>query len=196
MRLNIIIAVLVGLMAYGLTLYMDTRTPKAPQITMVPSDVITTLNDAPAAKPFSFTDYEGRTHALEDFKGKIVILNFWASWCAPCIKEFPMLINTVEQRPDDVVLIALSSDMDEDSMNRFIKRKLALPEGAAKDSILIAFDENQTITQGLYGTTKLPETYLIDREQNMRAKIIGADWESEDLEEYLNLLLGSTENDS
>jgi cytochrome c biogenesis protein CcmG/thiol:disulfide interchange protein DsbE len=194
MRLNIIIAVLVGLMAYGLTLYMDTRTPKAPPIILVPNSVITTLPDSPAALDFSFTDSKGQTHALKDFKGKTVLLNFWASWCAPCIKEFPVLIDAVNKRPDELVLIALSSDIDENSMQRFITRKLDIPEGA--DNILIAFDANQAVTQGLYETFKLPETYVIDKAQNMRAKIVGADWTSEDLEQYLDLLLGSTENDS
>ena len=120
MRLNILIAICAGLLTYGLTVYLDSGSPPGK-----PESVEAPLSgDSPdlgAETPaFSFTDINGESRNIRDFEGKIVILNFWASWCPPCIKEFPLLLDAAANHKDDVVLIALSSDHDKQAMNRFI----------------------------------------------------------------------------
>ncbi len=186
MRLNLILMLTIGALAYSITLYMDSRKPSAQTITLQPDTAITTLTTQEIAPNFTFTPQNGTKHTLKEFNGKIILLNFWASWCPPCIKEFPHLIKAAKNNPKDIVLIALSSDIDEDSMNKFIQK---LDLGEETNNIFIALDKNQTITQSLFKTFKLPETLIIDQSQIMRAKIIGANWSDEDLDKHIRLLI-------
>lgn len=181
MRLNALILVIIALSAYSLTIYIDGRKPNIIEAPITP---IKALEEQEKAPDFSFQTPDGKQHTLRDFEGKIVILNFWASWCPPCIKEFPHLLRAAEENPNDVILIALSSDLDEQSMSRFTK-KLTIPK---TKNVFIALDQDQKITQGLFKTFKLPETILIDARQIPRQKIIGADWNYEDLDKQLELL--------
>lgn len=177
MRLNLLIALAVALATYALTLYFNNRTP---QITQAPISV-----EAPTTgeitPEFSFTDVNGRVHSIRDFEGKKIILNFWASWCPPCIKEFPLLLKAAAENKEDTIFIALSSDHEPEAFNRFID-KLEIKRA---DNIFIALDEQTKITGGLFQTFRLPETILIDKKQRMRSKLIGADWTYEQLASLL-----------
>ncbi|MCB0408188.1 MAG: TlpA family protein disulfide reductase, partial [Bdellovibrionales bacterium] len=73
------------------------------------------------APDFSIQDLKGQTITLSEFKNKIVIVNFWASWCEPCVKEFPSLIQLLKQFPDDLVLLAISADYTLEDLNGFTK---------------------------------------------------------------------------
>lgn len=184
MKTNIAILIIIALATYGLTLYFGQT-----EIKTVPIKTKTTplLNEQ--IPSFSFTTLDGKTHAIENFKDKIIILNFWASWCAPCVKEFPLLLNAAHENKNDLVLIALSSDIDENAIHNFIKKmktKHDLKFNA--DNIFIAFDENQAITADIFGTFKLPETILIAPNQTMRHKFIGANWTKKDLQDWLEKL--------
>ena len=78
----------------------------------------------------SFTDLSGHPHPLSDYRGKIVVLNFWATWCAPCREELPMLSKlSKELAPQDVTFLAVSLDDAKSQSNipRFLeKKKIAL----------------------------------------------------------------------
>jgi thiol-disulfide isomerase/thioredoxin len=179
MWLNVTIAVVVGLLAYGATLYFDHADP--PKIQTAPVD--TTLSIDSPAPDFTFKTLDGKTRALTDFKDKNIILNFWATWCQPCIVEFPALLRIAEQE-SDTVLIALSSDLNEDAIRKFLK-KLEMSPGK---NVFIAIDEDARITHGLFQTFKLPETLLIDKNQMLRHKIVGANWTEEDMRAKLKEL--------
>lgn len=198
MKTNILIMVIIGALTYLATIAMETRKP-APQAITTPSHIEQTENTPtlkvqtlPKAQTpiFSFEDIHAQTHNIEDFKGRLILLNFWASWCPPCIKEFPHLIEIAEQFSDQITLIALSSDHDKEAMMRFVN-KLDL-EG--KSNILIALDEEQKITKVLFGTYKLPETILITPEQIMHSKVIGGDWKKQEMENHIKLLLSNIKN--
>jgi cytochrome c biogenesis protein CcmG/thiol:disulfide interchange protein DsbE len=128
------------------------------------------------APAFSFTDLEGKIHHSSEFKGKTVILNFWASWCPPCVKEFPALIAMAKKHPD-TVLLALSADIDDKAIENFLARQHL--ETAA--NIIVARD-SENIAQKLFGTFQLPETFVIDHNWKIREKFIGADWQAVDME--------------
>jgi cytochrome c biogenesis protein CcmG, thiol:disulfide interchange protein DsbE len=171
---NVVVFGVLAALAYGLTLYADSR---APVIVRQPESVAAALPKGEAAPDFSFKATDGKTRALSDFKGKLVVLNFWASWCPPCVKEFPALVRIARDNPEDVALIALSSDLDEAQMRAFLKKQPALPA-----NVFVALDEQQAVTQKLFQTYKLPETLLIDAGQVIRVKIAGADWTLEELQ--------------
>lgn len=167
--INLIVIITLIAAGWGLTIFLNDAQPPAP-----PAQA-----EAPAtgqrAPDFTFTAIDGKSHRLSGFKDKIIILNFWASWCAPCIKEMPALIGIAKKFPDDVVLVALSSDMDDKAVHNFLRQqKLAAPQKPGAN-ILFARD-SENITGTLFQTYRLPETFIIDPALGIREKFIGADW--------------------
>lgn len=148
------------------------------------------MKEATSLQPlpeFSFTDLQGRTHSVSEYRGKALILNFWASWCAPCVKEFPQMLRLAEMEADKLVIVFLSSDENKNDIERFIKRHITqdIPANA-----IVALDEGKSITQTLFQTYKLPESYLVTAEGYIREKIIGADvvWDGADMREKVRAL--------
>lgn len=125
-----------------------------------------------ASPDFAFQALDGSKHKLSDFRGKVVILNFWASWCAPCVIEFPQMIDLAKAKEGKAILLFLSQDEDEDAIKRFLKKHA--PE-LSQENIYVALDREQKTARALYQTYKLPETYLIGRDGRIAEKIIGAD---------------------
>lgn len=128
------------------------------------------------APDFTVTDSE-RTVTLSKFEGKPVVLNFWATWCPPCIEEMPSLIQLQDRLKDKVTVVAVSLDVDESAYKRFVTdRKL---------NMVTVRDADQK-SNTLYGTYKFPETYIIDSKGTIRRKFIGAvNWNDPQIEEYL-----------
>jgi thiol-disulfide isomerase/thioredoxin len=107
------------------------------------------------APDFSFKDIEGKMVALSQFKGKYVVINFWASWCVPCVKEFPALNElTANIHEDKLVRIFVTEDTDTADFARArIKYNL---RG------IHLFANNELITK--YKAASIPQLYLIDKE--------------------------------
>lgn len=181
MRLNIFIFVMIALATYAATLYFNHR--QAPVIIQAAQNNDPIQTQSQTAPDFSFTALDGKTHKLSDFKGKVIVLNFWASWCPPCVKEFPILLGIINQFPDDAVLIALSSDLDDAAMLRFIDKHPTLPK-----NMFVARDQDQSITHKLYQTFNLPETLVIAPDLTLHSKLIGADWDPALLSEKIKML--------
>jgi cytochrome c biogenesis protein CcmG, thiol:disulfide interchange protein DsbE len=133
-----------------------------------------------AAKDFSVQDSD-RTVSLNQFKGQIVILNFWATWCPPCVEELPSLMSLQDRmRGRGVVVVGVSIDVDGDAYHRFLKM-----HGI---NFLTVRDPEQKVA-GMYGTTGWPETYIIDRQGVMRRKFVGpVDWNSPEVVQFLTKL--------
>ncbi len=168
MRLNIILFTAIIVIAAATTYMFDNAQHTTPAPESVPA--------------FTFTDTNGKTHAITDFKGKIVLLNFWASWCTPCLKEFPDFIKTANAHPEDVLIIALSSDFKTEAMTKFLtKMKKQFPKTFPTKNMIVALDKDAKITQNLFQITRLPETIVIDTSGKMVEKIIGANWTPADL---------------
>ena len=127
-----------------------------------------------SAPDFTFQDLDGKTHKLSDFRGKTVILNFWASWCTPCVIEFPQMLELASNNQKNTIFIFLSLDSNERDIVRFLKKYIKAP---ISGNVMVALDQDKLISQKLYQTYKIPETYLIDPNQQIKEKIIGAvDW--------------------
>ncbi|HZW97182.1 MAG TPA: TlpA disulfide reductase family protein [Candidatus Eremiobacteraceae bacterium] len=133
-----------------------------------------------AAPDFTVRD-SSRTVTLSQFKGQVVVLNFWATWCPPCIEEMPSLVQMQQRMKDKgVTVLAVSVDVDNSSYQRFLR-----DHGV---NLLSVRDADQK-SNSLYGTFKFPETYVIDRNGVVRRKFIGpVDWTEPDVIEYLGKL--------
>ena len=130
-----------------------------------------------AAPDFAITD-ASKTVALHDLKGDVVVLNFWATWCPPCIEEMPSLVRMQHQLADKgVKVLAVSIDVDQKAYEKFLK-----DHGV---DLLTVRDPDQKAST-VYGTFKWPETYIIDRKGVVRRKFIGAvDWTHPEIESYI-----------
>ncbi len=132
------------------------------------------------APQFTVQDSD-RTVSLSDLKGKVVVLNFWATWCPPCVEEMPSLIQMQQRMKDNgVIVLAVSVDDDQNSYQKFLRDN--------RVNLLTVRDADQK-SNHLYGTFKFPETYIIDRNGVVRRKFIGpVDWTQADVLDYLSKL--------
>lgn len=186
MKRNLIILLLTMLCGAGLTYLLDYAHNK-PSAVSLPEEPVNVKSEP--VPDFSFETLESTEASIDDLRGKIVVLNFWASWCAPCVKEFPLLLETALTHKDEVILLALSSDHDMGAMTRFLdKMRSAHPEAMKAQNVMIAVDENSAITQDIFQTFRLPETIIIDGKGIMREKLIGADWNYEDINKIITMI--------
>lgn len=124
----------------------------------------------PDAPDFSFLALGGAAQELSDFRGKTVLINVWASWCAPCVVEMPDLLKLTKR--EDVVFIALSVDEYARDIIPFFEGL-----GVDYDHALIAHDRGKAISRSLYGATMYPESFVITPEGKVLTKIEGIiDW--------------------
>jgi len=131
------------------------------------------------APDFTVQDAD-RKVTLHDLRGKIVVLNFWATWCPPCVEEMPSLVKMQSELNDRVVVLAVSVDDDERSYRTFLKKN---------NVDLLTVRDPQQKSNELYGTFKFPETYIIDRNGVVQRKFIGpVNWTNADIVDYLNKL--------
>ena len=133
-----------------------------------------------SAPVFTVQD-DDRKVALSDLHGKIVVLNFWATWCPPCVDEMPSLVHLQQRLKDKgVTVLAVSVDVDEGAYRRFLKDH---------NIDLLTVRDPDHKSSNLYGTFKYPETYIIDRDGKMRRKFIGeVDWGQAEVVEFLSKL--------
>lgn len=130
---------------------------------------------------FSFTTIQGETGKLSDFKDKVVILNFWASWCAPCVEEFPSMITLTEAMKGDVVLIAVSGDSSQAEAEQFLRQL----KNWNQPSIKVVWDHDRSVTK-LYDVDRLPESYITKKNLLLVRKIVGSiNWHTPESVEYL-----------
>jgi|HubBroStandDraft_5_1064220.scaffolds.fasta_scaffold06376_4 cytochrome c biogenesis protein CcmG/thiol:disulfide interchange protein DsbE len=130
------------------------------------------------APMFALNDGE---HAVDltKFHGHVVVLNFWASWCAPCLEELPSLEQLQRDLPQ-VQIVAVSTDDDATAYERFLKEHSV--------SLLTVRDGDQR-SNAMYGTSRFPETYVIDKNGMIRRKFIGPqEWTSPEIVGYLKQL--------
>ncbi len=133
------------------------------------------------ARDFSF-QMDGRATRLSDLRGKVVVLNFWATWCPPCVEETPSL-NHLQQwlAPRGGTVLGISEDEDAGAYSNFLTQYgVQFP----------TWREGSQGTAAAYGTSVYPETYVIDAKGRIARKIIGAqDWDSPDMLAYFESLL-------
>jgi cytochrome c biogenesis protein CcmG/thiol:disulfide interchange protein DsbE len=125
----------------------------------------------------NFTLTEGsRSLQLSSYRGKVLVLNFWATWCPPCIEEIPSL-NQLQREMPQLVVLAVSVDEDGDAYRQFLSDHRI-------DFTTIR--DPQRRVNAIFGTSRFPESYVIDRDGRIRRKFISAqDWTSPEIMNYL-----------
>lgn len=136
------------------------------------------IKEGMAAPDFELERVGGGIMKLSDQKGKVVVLNFWATWCPPCVEEMPSL-ERLHRRLEgkDFILIAVSIDNNINTVERFIKQ--------FNITFSVLHDPGGQISE-MYGTYQFPETFIIGRDGTVMRKEVGAfRWDDEKIVEYL-----------
>jgi cytochrome c biogenesis protein CcmG, thiol:disulfide interchange protein DsbE len=133
-----------------------------------------------SAPDFTVQDSDHKV-TLSQFRGQVVVLNFWATWCPPCVEETPSLVRMQSRMKDKgVVVLAVSIDVDDAAYHKFLKDYSV--------NMVTVRDEDQKAAS-LYGTHGWPESYIIDRSGIIRRKFIGpVQWNSPEVTEFLSKL--------
>jgi peroxiredoxin len=132
------------------------------------------------APDFTLQDSENKV-TLSQYHGQIIVLNFWGTFCPPCIEEMPSLVEMQRRmKARGVTVLAISVDADEGAYRQFLRQH--------NIDLVTVRDPGQRIPN-LYGTHGWPETYIIDRNGVMRRKFIGAvDWTEPEITAFLSKL--------
>jgi peroxiredoxin len=158
---------------------VQARDPVAP--------VVSALSVAPRvghlAPDFVLTTLDGREVRLSDYRGHVVFLNFWATWCGPCKVEMPAMERLYrEYRRQGFAILALSSDPEGAAVTGPFRDSLGL-------SFTIAHDPDAVVLR-MYGVRALPHTFLVDRQGVITHQIFGArDWQEPEARDGIQKLL-------
>jgi cytochrome c biogenesis protein CcmG/thiol:disulfide interchange protein DsbE len=131
-----------------------------------------------AAPDFTVSDGTSTIH-LASYRGHVVLLNFWATWCAPCVHEMPELLQLHHDMPN-LDILAVSIDEDPDAYQRFLAEQHV--------DLITVRDPSQSAAK-LFHTEQWPETYIIDRQGIIRRKVISdPDWSNPEIRTFLKSL--------
>jgi thiol-disulfide isomerase/thioredoxin len=145
----------------------DTGAPKPPRL-----GEFTPVSPPQTAPSFSFVDPAGNTVSLSDFSGKLVVLNLWATWCAPCLREMPSLDRMQTRLGEEVVVLAISEDRGGNKVVEPFIEKLGLK------SVKFYLDPKSD-AQRAFKVQGLPTSFVIDRDGKILGQVEGAaEWDS------------------
>jgi thiol-disulfide isomerase/thioredoxin len=141
------------------------------------------------AKDFAL-EISGKPGHLSDLRGKVVVLDFWASWCPPCVSEAPSL-NRLQKYLEsrNGLVLGVAADEDPAAFQKFLlEQNVNFPtyrDPATKD--------NRSPIAFSYGTSMIPEAYIIDRHGRIARKVIGQQqWDSPEMLAYFDSILGQS----
>ena len=141
------------------------------------------VNKGELAPAFTLPGLDGNMVSLADYKGKIVLLNIWATWCPPCVAEMPSMEKLYQELKDeDFEILAVSIDVTGSKIVApFMKKhKLSFP----------ALTDTQGTIKNLYQTTGVPESFIIDKNGVIAEKVIGPrEWATPDVINYFRNLI-------
>lgn len=147
-----------------------------PQLTTTTSTAEAAGVTAQIAPDFTFTDLvTGKTTKLSDLRDKPVYLNFWATWCPPCVKELPHIQAKYEQYKDRIHFLAISVDSEQEAPAQFISSK--------GYTFTVGYGNEREISRA-YNIEAIPASYIIGTDGTIKAQIVGS-MDEADLESFL-----------
>ncbi len=158
---------------------MGAKAPAGSEKKPVSPSEIDKLNRAPE---FSLKDLSGKPVTLSSLKGKVVLLNFWATWCPPCISEMPVFNKLYrEMKGRGLEVVAISADRSEGYVRDFVSKHSL--------DLKVLYDADRTVTKQ-YKVFSMPTTFLIDRNGVIIEKFFGEyDWTDEEIKKKIEKLL-------
>ena len=143
-----------------------------------------TMHEGDVSAVLSLPDLQGQLQGLP--KGEVVLLNFWATWCPPCRKEIPSMVELHKKlSAQGLKIVAISVDKNREDLESFVKEQ-QMPFQVLHDADSIAARQ--------YGVFRFPETFLIDRQGIVRHRLVGAvEWMSEPMIQVLTEMLAEPE---
>ncbi len=135
------------------------------------------------APEFTLPDLNGKWMSLSEVKGKVILLNFWATWCGPCRVEMPSMETVYSELKDEgFEILAISSDPQGVAVTR--------PFSESNNLTFPILHDTEYEVSGAYGVRTLPMSFLIDRQGTLRHRVFGArDWNSSKAKEIIRHLL-------
>jgi len=135
------------------------------------------------APDFTLVDLQGKKWTLAELKGQVVFLNFWATWCPPCVEEMPSMQKLYTMLPKDTFKMLAVLNNDDPSIAKKFSEKFGIT--------IPILDDQKNLIGPTYGLTGVPETFIIDKQGIVREKFIGpARWDSPGaiqlVQEYIN----------
>ena len=123
------------------------------------------LSCAEASYDFTLQDLEGKPISLSDYRGKVVFIDFWATWCPPCRQSIPYVEKLYEQYKDseDFVVLGINLQEDNDTIAKFMKKQ--------KMNYSILLSDKKVIAN--YGIVSIPRFFIIDRNGDVYNKYVG-----------------------
>ncbi len=136
------------------------------------------------APNFKVQTMEGKTVELYQLRGKVVALNFWATWCKPCLVEMPSMQKAYQSlKKGNFEMLAISIDSNPKEIQGFLDNQLQ-----KKLDFLIALDPKHQVSS-IFGSSMVPETFIIDKTGKITDKVIGIrEWDDSLIINYLKLL--------
>ena len=146
-----------------------------------------TLNAVPtpvAAPEFTLMDMDDIRHSFSDYKGKVVLLNFWATWCPPCRREMPSMDRLYQKLKDhDFTVIAINQMEEMDHVFAYTGQLEVDP------TFTILFDMDSKVAEAFH-VNGLPTTYLIDKQGRIRYRAVGGrEFDHPEVEQLIQQLL-------
>ena len=132
---------------------------------------------------FAFETLEGETQNITDYRGQIVFVNFWATWCEPCVREMPAFEQFMSEEPEGVVILAVNNGEDGAAVREF-------QQAFSLDALPLVVDPDYVISDG-FGIVNLPVTYVIDGEGVVQGFKLG-EITREDIDAYIADIRGET----
>lgn len=174
MKINLLSLIVIIAITVSWTYFADNQSPENRLLKTAPD--------------FDYVTLEEKKGQLKNHKGDVVLLHFWATWCAPCLVEFPTLMALAEEESDNITVLAVAVEDKPENIEKFLKKI----KGGIPENVHIILDPNKDISETLYQTIKLPETYLISRDSEIFERIAGAqeNWNSGAWKDKISRLSG------
>lgn len=173
-------ALVLAAVIYGLYTSYEARLPanQSPAAFQVISKM-----ESEGVPDFTLERLDGTKLKLSDLKGKMLIVNFWASWCNPCVEELPSMVRLAEKMKGELVVIAISTDENRKDIETFLKLF-----GLPKPGFEVVWDRDGKM-KDMYAVGKIPESYIVTPDFKLARKILGVEkWDSDEAVQFFQLL--------